>query len=93
MLDFVPSDSNEWPEKLDMLIETLSESNIQLLNSRVKDDKYQQNDNITNNCVANASTEDFQHVRKGLSDKRDPLHHFPLFSTCIHSSCEFKCTL
>ena len=55
LLDFVPSDNNERPDELDMLLETLSESNIQLLDSRVGDDKHQQDDNVTNDCIANAS--------------------------------------
>ena len=55
LLDFVPSDNNERPDELDMLLETLSESDIQLLDSRVRDDKHQQDDNVTNDCVANAS--------------------------------------
>ena len=55
LLDFIPSDNNEWPNELDMLLETLSESDIQLLDSRVRDDKHQQDDNITKDCIANAS--------------------------------------
>ena len=55
LLDFVPSDNNERPDELDMLLETLSESDIQLLDSRVRDDKRQQDHNITNESVANAS--------------------------------------
>ena len=55
LLDFVPSENNERPDKLDMLLKALSESDIQLLNSRVRDDKCQQDHNITNDSVANAS--------------------------------------
>ena len=60
LLDFIPSNSpsknTEWPNELDMLLETLSKSDIQLLNSRVTndlgDDKHQQDQYIT---VVNAS--------------------------------------
>ena len=59
LLDFSsnsPSNNTEQPDELDMLLETLSESNIQLLDSRVTDnfgnDKHQQNQDIT---VANTS--------------------------------------
>ena len=59
LLDFssnLPSNNTERPDKLDMLLETLSESDIQLLDSRVTDDfgndKHQQEQDIT---VANAS--------------------------------------
>ena len=60
LLDFIPSNSTsnntEQPDELDMLLETLSESDIQLLDSRVTDDfgndKYQQDQDIT---VASAS--------------------------------------
>ena len=55
LLDFVPSDNNEQSDELDMLLETLPESDIQLLNSRVRDDKHQLDHNITNDSVANAS--------------------------------------
>ena len=60
LLDFIPSTSHsnntEWPDLLDILLETLSESDIQLLNSRVTynfgNDEHQQDQSIT---VANAS--------------------------------------
>ena len=39
LLDFVPIDNNERPDELDMLLETLSENDIQLLDSRVRDDR------------------------------------------------------
>ena len=59
LLDFSsnsPSNNTERPDELDMLLETLSESDIQLLDSRVTDDfsndKHQQDQDIT---VANAS--------------------------------------
>ena len=38
-----------------MLLETLSKSDIKLLYSRVRDNKHQQDHNITNDSVANAS--------------------------------------
>ena len=51
-----PSNNTEWHDKLDMLLETLSESDIQLLNTWVtddlSDDKHQQDQGIT---VADAS--------------------------------------
>ena len=60
LLDFIPSDSpsnnNEQPDEIDMLLETLSKSDIQLLDRRVTndlgDDEHQQNQGIT---VVNAS--------------------------------------
>ena len=60
LLDFIPSnspsDNTEWPDELDMLLKTLSESDIHLLNRRVTDnldcDKHQQDQGIT---VANSS--------------------------------------
>ena len=60
LLDFIPiilpSSNTEHPDELDMLLETLSESDLQLLDSRVTDDfsndKHQQDQDIT---VANAS--------------------------------------
>ena len=57
LLDFVPSDNNERPDELDMLLETLSESDIQLLDSRVGDDKHQQDDNALchSTCSGNAT--------------------------------------
>ena len=55
LLDFASSDNNKWPNELDVLLETLSESVIQLLDSRVRDDKHQQDHNITNDYVANTS--------------------------------------
>ena len=36
----LPSKNTEQPDKLDILLETLSESDIQLLNRRVADDLY-----------------------------------------------------
>ena len=58
--DFIPSNSpsnnTERPDELDILLEALSENDIQLLNRRViddlSDDKHQQDQGIT---VANAS--------------------------------------
>ena len=55
LLDFVPSDNNERPDELDMLLETVSESDIRLLDSRVGDNKHQQDDNVTNDCIASVS--------------------------------------
>ena len=60
LLDFVPSNSSsnniEQPDEIAILLETLSESDIQLLDRRVADnlgdDEYQQDQGIT---VANAS--------------------------------------
>ena len=61
LLDFIlasnsPSNNIEWPDEIDMLFETLSESDIQLLDRRVTDDlgdnEHQQDQGIT---VANAS--------------------------------------
>ena len=60
LLDFIPSNlpsnNTERPNELDMLLETLSESDIQLLDSRVTNefgnDKHRQDQEIT---VANAS--------------------------------------
>ena len=60
LVNFIPSNSpsnnSEWPDKIDILLETLSESNIQLLDRRVtndlNDDEHQQDQVIT---VANAS--------------------------------------
>ena len=60
LLDFIPSNSPsnniEHPDEIDMLLETLSESDIQLLDRRVTDDfgddEHQQDQAIT---VANAS--------------------------------------
>ena len=60
MLNFIPSNlpSNniEWPDEIDILLETLSESDIQLLDRRVTDDlgddEHQQDQGI---IVANAS--------------------------------------
>ena len=47
----MPSNNSEWPNELDMLLEALSESDIQLLNRRVTDDhgndKHQQDQGIT----------------------------------------------
>ena len=54
LLDFVPSDNNKRPDELDMLLETLSKSDIQLLDSRVRDNQHQQDHNIMNDSVANA---------------------------------------
>ena len=51
-LDFVPSDNNKHPDELD---KNTFQSDIQLLDSRVRDDKHQQDHNITNDSVANAS--------------------------------------
>ena len=60
LLDFIPSNSPsnniEQPDEIDILLETLSESDIQLLDRRVTDDlgddEHQQDQGIT---VANAS--------------------------------------
>ena len=60
LLDFIPSNSPsnniEQPGEIDMLLETLSESDIQLLDRRVTDDlgddEHQQDQGIT---IANAS--------------------------------------
>ena len=60
LLDFIPSNSpsnnSEQPDEIDMLLETLSESDIQLLDRRVTDDlgddEHKQDQDIT---VANAS--------------------------------------
>ena len=60
LLDFIPrnspSNNIERPDKIDILLETLSESDIQLLDRRVTDDlgddEHQQDQGIT---VANAS--------------------------------------
>ena len=62
LLDFIPTAHNspsnniEWPDKIDILLETLSESDIQLLDRRVTDDlgddEHQQDQGIT---IANAS--------------------------------------
>ena len=60
LLDFIPSNSPsnniKQPDEIDILLETLSESNIQLLDRRVTndlgDDEHQQDQGIT---VANAS--------------------------------------
>ena len=73
LLDFVPSDNNEWPDELNMLLETLSESNIQLLDSRVRDDKHQQDNNITNDCVANASNVSCHSTCSGNANDRTSL--------------------
>ena len=55
LLDFIPSNSlsnnTEWPDEIDILLETLSESDIQLLDRRVTDDlgddEHQQDQGIT----------------------------------------------
>ena len=55
LLDLIPSNSlsnnTEWPDELDILLKTLSESDIQLLSRRVTDDlgddKHQQDQDIT----------------------------------------------
>ena len=55
LLDFIPSNSPsnniEQPNEIDILLETLSENNIQLLDRRVSDnlsnDKHQQDQGIT----------------------------------------------
>ena len=60
LLDFIPSNSPskniEQPDEIDILLETLFKSDIQLLDRRVtddlSDDEHQQNQSIT---VANAS--------------------------------------
>ena len=60
LLDFIPSNSPsnniEQPDKIDILLETLSESDIQLLDRRVTDDlgddEHQQDQGIT---IANTS--------------------------------------
>ena len=60
LLDFIPSNllsnNTEWLDELDILLKTLSKSDIQLLSRRVTDDlgndKHQQDQDIT---VANAS--------------------------------------
>ena len=60
LLDFIPSNSPsnniEQPDKIDILLETLSESDVQLLDRRVTDDlgddEHQQDQGIT---IANAS--------------------------------------
>ena len=60
LLDFIPSNSSsnniEQPDEIDILLETLSESDIQLLDRRVTndlgDDEHQQDQGIT---VANTS--------------------------------------
>ena len=62
LLDFIPSNSSsnniEQPDKIDILLETLSESDIQLLDRRVTDDlgddEHQQDQGIII-TVANAS--------------------------------------
>ena len=56
LLDFVLSDSNKQPNELDMLLETLSESDIQILYSRVRGQQTPARPyDITNGSVANVS--------------------------------------
>lgn len=56
LLDFVPGDNSERPDELDMLLKTLSESDIQLLDSTVSDkDQDTTTDNRADNHVTNAS--------------------------------------
>ena len=60
LLDFVHSNNTERPDELDMLLETVSESDIHLLHSKVKDEELQpchqpHQEVTTNDCVVNAS--------------------------------------
>ena len=59
-----------------MLLETLSESDIQLLDSRVRDDKHQQDDNITNDCIANASNIPYSTCSRNVTDRTSSTSSF-----------------
>ena len=56
LLDFATGSKHERPDELDMLLETLSDSDIQLLDSTVTDKHLDStNSSVTKNIIANAS--------------------------------------
>ena len=94
LLDFIPSISPsnniEQPDEIDMLLETLSESDIQLLDRRVTDDlgddEHQQDQGIT---VANAFNISWHSTCSGIT-----INHTSLMSTfCCSYRNRFKARL
>ena len=93
LLDFIPSNlpsnNTKWPNEIDVLLETLPESDIQLLDRRVTDDlgddKHQHNQGST---VANASDISCHSMCSGNTTD----HTFSMSTFAVATETDYKAT-